>query len=151
MRLSSFIRTLIAAYLSFQIDGEKSKQIGNLPTIFLIGAQKGGTSSLFELMIQHPLLCPGEHKEPHFFDHPENFNKGVDFYRRIFTDQKCNNNSSAHFIDGTPIMHHQYIWGNIYSIYEGSKSIRKDLKFIALLREPVARDYSWYKHAVRTG
>jgi len=41
---------------------------GNLPSIFILGAQKGGSSSLFEFLLEHPTLCKGDHKEPHFFD-----------------------------------------------------------------------------------
>ena len=40
---------------------------GNLPLIFILGAQKGGSSSLFEFMREHPQLCGARKKEPQFF------------------------------------------------------------------------------------
>jgi len=42
-------------------------ETGNLPTIFILGAQKGGSSSLFEFMREHPQLCGARKKEPQFF------------------------------------------------------------------------------------
>ena len=42
-------------------------ETGNVPTIFILGAQKGGSSSLFEFMREHPQLCGARKKEPQFF------------------------------------------------------------------------------------
>ena len=37
------------------------------PRLYILGTQKGGSSSLYELMLAHPLFCGGDHKEPMFF------------------------------------------------------------------------------------
>jgi Sulfotransferase domain len=123
---------------------------GNLPKIFIVGVQKGGSSSLFELMIQHPLLCGGTHKESHFFDKLDNYNKGTDYYKSLYVDKKCSKNTESRYIDGTPMIHYTNVWERIYNTYQGVPDVRDNLKFIVLLREPVSRDYSWYQHAVRT-
>lgn len=34
----------------------------------IIGAQKGGTTSLYDYLSQHPLVCKGKRRETHFFD-----------------------------------------------------------------------------------
>lgn len=130
---------------------EKRRQGGTLPTIFVTGIQKGGSSSLYELMINHPLLCSGLHKEMHFFDHPENYVRGTNFYRQMYIDPKCDSKVGSRFIDATPILHYPSTWQRIYDTYSDSPDMRDNLKFIVLLREPVARDYSWYQHTVRTG
>lgn len=132
-------------------DSKKKGKVGNLPTVFIIGAQKGGSSSLYELMEQHPQVCGSKHKENHFFDHPENYAFGVDFYKSLFADVKCDNKAGSHFMDGTPVLHYPSVWRRIYDTYNHSISVRDSLKFIVLLREPVARDFSWYQHATRTG
>jgi hypothetical protein len=128
------------------------KGSGTLPSIFIVGAQKGGTSSLFELMIQHPLLCKGSSKEPHYFIPQKGTNayleKGTDFYRLQFNNATCDINKGAKYIDATPILHshdqvNESVWSRIYNTYNTSVQ-RDNLKFIALLREPVSRDYSWY-------
>ena len=130
---------------------DKRRQGGTLPTIFIIGIQKGGSSSLYELMIEHPLLCSGLHKEMHYFDHPDNYAKGTDFYRQMFSDPKCDSRNQSQYIDSTPVLHYPSVWQRIYDTYSYSVEMRDNLKFIVLLREPVAREYSWYQHTARTG
>ena len=129
----------------------KSKHTGTLPTIFIIGSQKGGSSSLYELMVEHPQICRGLHKELHYFDHLNNYAEGTEFYRLLFQNPKCDGIVGAHFVDATPIIHDLSTWKRIYETYSGSKNVRDNLKFIVLLREPVSRDYSWYQHMTRTG
>jgi Sulfotransferase domain len=130
---------------------EKRRQGGTLPTIFIVGAQKGGSSSLYELMIEHPKLCTGLHKENHFFDHQENYEMGTNYFREMYSDPKCDHIAGAHFVDATPTLHYPSTWQRIYDTYTESPIIRDNLKFIALLREPTAREFSWYQHSTRTG
>ena len=130
---------------------ERKWQGGTLPLIFVTGIQKGGSSSLYELMIKHPLICSGLHKEMHFFDHPENYMKGTGFYRQMYIDPKCDTKLGSRYIDATPIFHYPSTWQRIYDTYNDTPIIRDNLKFIVLLREPVAREYSWYQHTIRTG
>ena len=121
---------------------------GNLPLIFVAGVQKGGSSSLHELLIKHPLLCGGQHKESHYFDDINAHNKGVEFYKQQFNDPKCDGKSKARFVDSTPIFHINEVWERIKNTYPAA--LRDQLKFIVLLREPVSRDVSWYQQYVRT-
>jgi hypothetical protein len=152
MQSLQVISTLILASLFIQtaVNGNEKRENGTLPTIFIVGAQKGGTSSLFGLMIRHPLLCGGERKESQIFNHDVDYYRGFDYFKRGFRNEKCFNNPEAHFIDGSPIMDYQFIWDRIKSIYKNNLSMRDSLKFIALLREPVSRDVSWYKHHTKT-
>jgi hypothetical protein len=149
------ISILISACLLIQIPirgkDTNSDQKGRLPTVFLIGAAKAGTSSLFELMIQHPQLCSGEKKESHFFNDDDvnvEYHKGIDHYKHWFRDRKCDDISTTHFIDGTPIVHLKFVWERINSTYTGNEAVRDNLKFIVLLREPLSREISWYKHSM---
>jgi Sulfotransferase domain len=154
-----------------------SKVKGNLPSIFLVGGQKCGSSSLFELLTQHPLLLKvsrnsitgewypdpnnylfylthcfsiqGIHKEPHFFDAESEYKQGLDYYKsHYFPPSKgsSDDNSGSQFIDGTPMLHKDYVWERISTNYG---TARTALKFIVILREPVARDISWYQQVVR--
>ena len=45
---------------------------------------KGGTSFLYHLLTRHPLVEPAARKELHFFDQPEYFDHGAEWYRRCF-------------------------------------------------------------------
>ena len=127
-----------------------SGSVGYLPSLFLVGAQKSGSSSLFELLMQHPLILKGTHKEKHFFNIDETYEKGASYYRSLFVpDGKMDPN--ALFMDGTPMMECVQCWQRIWDTYtqEGATKQRDNLKFIALLREPVSRDLSGYQHGVR--
>ena len=138
------------AHTARKIDNRPSGD-GALPSIFIVGAQKGGSSSLFELMTGHPSFCSGDHKEIHYFDNLAIYEKGIEHYKQMFTDPKCSRISGARFIDGTPILHYPAVWQRIYDTYSFNVTLRTNLKFIVLLREPVAREYSWYQHTTRAG
>ena len=45
----------------------------SIPNLFIVGAPKCGTTSMFDFLVQHKEVAYGIHKEPHFFneDHPE--------------------------------------------------------------------------------
>ena len=55
-----------------------------LPTFFIIGAAKAGTTSLSSLIDEHPEagIVPG--KEPHFFSYDENYARGIGWYASLF-------------------------------------------------------------------
>ncbi|HBE53503.1 MAG TPA: sulfotransferase, partial [Cyanobacteria bacterium UBA11369] len=48
----------------------------------IIGAQKSGTTSLYNYLIQHPQVVPARTKEVHYFD--LNFDKGIEWYQEQF-------------------------------------------------------------------
>ena len=54
----------------------------------VIGAQKGGTTTLFEHLRHHPGLCLPADKEAPFFNRPELYSRGVDHLC-----QSCNRSS----------------------------------------------------------
>ena len=127
------------------------KDVGFLPNIFIVGGQKCGSSSLFELLMKHPLLNKGTHKEPHFFDGENEFKKGLEYYTTTFFPPRKaddNNPRQQRFMDGTPIFHKPIVWERIYNSMVPYVQCA-GLKFIVLLREPVARDLSWYSHQTR--
>lgn len=110
---------------------------GTLPSIMIIGAQKAGTTTLHNLLAQHPKVHQGLIKESHFFDKPENFKRGLKWYRALFPKVK----SGEHTIDSTPMMYHE-------AIPELAAGIVPQTKIIMLLRDPVSRGFSHYLHNV---
>ena len=50
------------------------------PNFIIIGAMKAATTSLYTYLKQHPEIFIPAFKEPHFFDIPENYNNGLDWY-----------------------------------------------------------------------
>ncbi|MFX0210564.1 MAG: sulfotransferase [Candidatus Hodarchaeota archaeon] len=54
------------------------------PNYLVIGAGKSGTTSLCELLDQHPRVFMSNPKELRFFSHDKNFQRGWDWYESFF-------------------------------------------------------------------
>lgn len=52
--------------------------------IVIVGAMKSGTTTLFELLSQHPAIAPCRDKEPGFFAFEDTFAKGFDWFDTLF-------------------------------------------------------------------
>jgi hypothetical protein len=124
------------------------------PEVFLIGAQRAGTTTLAYLLDQHPHIALAQPKEPHFFTH--NWDRGFDWYEERFP-----NSSEAISIDAStsysmaPVTRDRRRNRQKDKEYEGVPakvfSANPGAKFIYLLRDPVERTYSGYWHNVRMG
>lgn len=119
-----------------------------LPDYLIIGAQKAGTTTVYDNLIKHPGVLPCDIKEVHFFD--RNWKKGVKWYKAHFpysTSLKERDNQGNALITGE---------GSPYYLYhplvpERVKQTVPNTKFIVVLRNPVERAYSHYQHEVRKG
>lgn len=135
------------------------------------GAQKCGTTSLFEYMAQHPLVVKGKRRETHYFDWrwnskletPEahlNFCKcvGVRCSARFLTFTVMSFLVDMNFFhsdldkypslmtgESTPsyLLHGDIVIPRIKSVLPFS-----DIRFLVMLRDPVARAYSQYHMAI---
>jgi len=120
-----------------------------LPDFIIIGAQKSGTTSLFEYLARHPQVKPSFTKEVHFFDGGKNpeidtFAKGTSWYRAHFP---FNTGERRRFITGeaSPL----YLFNPLAP--ERIFNLVPEVKLIALLRNPVERAISHYFHEKRKG
>jgi Sulfotransferase domain len=118
-----------------------------LPDFIIIGAQKGGTTSLYHYLAQHPSVAPALKKEVHFFD--SNFSKGLRWYRAQFS-------SSFYRYYAKNVWRRDLITGEASPYYilhpQTPKRVFEtvpEAKLIVLLRSPVDRAYSHYQHNVR--
>ena len=61
-----------------------------VPNFLCVGAQKAGTTTLYEILRQHPdIFLPQKVKETKFFVFEEKYAKGLDFYsQEYFRDYK---------------------------------------------------------------
>ena len=111
-----------------------------LPDFLILGAQKGGTTSLFAWLSEHPDLRPASKKEVHFFDN--NFERGEGWYRRHFPP-RWRRRSGDRTGEATP----SYLFAP--RAPERVAALLPAARFVALLRDPVKRAYSHYHHNVR--
>lgn len=111
---------------------------------FILGAQKSGTTYLTNLLCKHPEVCMPKQKEVHYFT--RNFHRGEEWYWRQFREKKGANC----FGEATP----NYLAVNYPEYAAVSKRIQQTLpgaKFIIVLRNPVDRAISAYKHHLVRG
>jgi hypothetical protein len=127
-----------------------------LPSFLIIGAQRAGTTSLFNYLLRHPDTAGPRGgysavwwtKETHFFD--EKYANGVDWYRAFFPleSTRARYGRRGHDLkagEATPYyMFHPAVPGRVAETLP-------DAQLIALLRDPVERAYSHYQMMVRTG
>jgi sulfotransferase family protein len=112
-----------------------------LPDFIIIGTQRGGTTSLYNYLCAHPKIAPARVKEVHYFS--VNYHKGLDWYESFFPRtrglrRRITGEASPYYI------FHPHSPGRVLETCP-------DVKLIALLREPVARAFSHYRHEVALG
>jgi hypothetical protein len=136
-----------------------------LPSFFIIGERKCGTSSLYRYLVAHPHVLPCKVKEPDFFSKPlwkliKNFSK----YKKLFPT--INNQGSLEFqwpeLDENGVLYTetvsvereegvQYITGeaSVNTFYYANpfyiKKFLPNVKIILMLREPAERTFSHYR------
>ena len=124
------------------------------PNILFAGVQKSGSTSiadyLFGAGVCRPRVFDSEpawfSKEVHFFDKPKRYEQGLKFYRRRF--EKCSHEKFV--MDATPdtFRYPERVHSTYSSARDAQTDLVADLKIIVTLREPVARELSWYNHQV---
>ena len=115
-----------------------------LPDFLIIGAQKSGTTSLYNHLIQHPGVGTAFEKEVRYFN--DHYEEGVNWYRAHFPLQMHANRMTRRH-------------GSRYLTGEGEPSylpnpkapervldLVPDVKLIVMLRNPVDRAFSHYHH-----
>lgn len=116
------------------------------PTLFLIGAEKSGTTKLAHLLSQHPDICLATGKEPAYFTH--NYDKGLDWYEGLFATPEA-----RYLLDASVGYTQAYLDGSEDELQTPRRihELSPDAKFLYLLRNPAERLYSAYQHFTRTG
>lgn len=111
-----------------------------LPAFIIIGAQRGGTTSLFNYLCQHPSIMAPKHREIHFFD--RNFERGIAWYRRHFPRPQ---RGDRPIISGESSPY--YLFHPL--VAQRTAAALPATKLIVLLRNPVDRAYSHYQHVLK--
>lgn len=119
-----------------------------LPDLLIIGAMKSGTTTLFQMLSEHPGFMPPSTKEIQFFNNPRNFDRGPAWYRAHFPSRRKMLRRSeqlgyrAATGEATPSMH-------IPMYAENAARIVPNARLVVSLRDPVERAWSHYQHMRR--
>lgn len=116
-----------------------------MPSFFILGGRRTGTASLTHYLEQHPAISFTRPRDPAFFLREELYARGLDYYHKNFCSAI-----------GTPTWLGESSPGYYASPQVVGQRLRlsygdQPLKFIVLLREPVARAWSHYLSHVHHG
>jgi hypothetical protein len=114
-----------------------------LPDFLIIGAQKCGTNSLYDLLTQHPGVERAITKELNYFN--LHFEKGVEWYRSQLPLPRRNEGRKSITGEATP----DYLF--YPDAAKRAAQVVPQARLIVLLRNPVDRAYSHYHHQIRKG
>ncbi len=112
------------------------------PNFLIIGAEKCGTSSLYQYIIEHPHVLGAIEKEIHYFTY--NFDKGLDWYRSHFSPLAQNSDYITGEASTSYIACHNNAPQKVFNLFP-------QVKLLAVIRDPVARAISHYHQLVRLG
>lgn len=111
------------------------------PNFMIIGAEKSGTTSLFQYLRQHPAVMPSIEKEIDFFD--MEYEQGLDWYLAHFPRMPA----APKWITGETSANY------LYSDVAPERVFRHfpNIQLAVILRNPVDRTISRYSMMVRNG
>ena len=110
-----------------------------LPTFLVIGAMKGGTTSLCAYLAEHPEVYISEEKELHFFIDAGNWARGRTWYEAQFAsagDAVARGEGSTTYA----------LWPNQDGVPERVVGMIPEIRIVYVVREPLSRVVSHYAH-----
>lgn len=113
--------------------------------LFVLGVQKCGTTSLADLLNEHPEVFVPSIKETYFFNLDANFSKGADWFEKEFYSTQRAQDVKWRG-DATP-----FYLGSKEAIDRIAEYADAEARFIVILRDPVKRAISAYQHMQRLG
>ena len=122
-------------------------RLRGLPDFVIIGAQKSGTTSLYDFVIKHPAIASASTKEVEYFSM---WHKHGDlWYRSNFPTSLLRyyfyKKTKQKLLSGEASPNYLFY----PTVPSRMKAILPDIKLIVILRNPVDRAYSHYNHKVR--
>ena len=120
-----------------------------LPGFIMIGAQRCGTTSLFRALTAHPqVVRPAFHKGINFFD--LNYPRGMTWYRGHFPVSPIAETVTARH--GGPVSFEAsgYYMYHPFALERIAHHLPQ-VKLVVMLRDPVERAYSAYRHELSRG
>jgi hypothetical protein len=120
-----------------------------LPDFLIIGTQRGGTTSLYKYLVQHPNLAHALTKEIRFFD--LNYHRGMAWYRSRFPSRRYREGVRRR--RGLDLVVGEASPDYLFHPHAPARVARDlpEVKLIVLLRDPVDRAYSHYWHQFKRG
>jgi hypothetical protein len=126
-----------------------TQQMRALPDFMVIGTQKGGTSSLLNYLLAHPNVGRHTRKEIHYFD--REYHRGPAWYRGHFPLRAGLRLRAA--VTGGPAMCGESSPSYLAHPQAASRAaaLVPGARLVVLLRNPIERAHSHFRHQQRRG
>ena len=129
------------AYRGFSM---ATKSARTLPDFVMVGGQRCGTTSLFKNLAEHPqVLRPGIDKGTDYYT--LHYDKGLDWYRSRFPVRAVGNLRTRSHGPASVFEACTYYMFHPFAIERMAQDL-PDAKVVVMLRNPVERAFSAYKH-----
>lgn len=130
--------------------GSATSGMRQLPSFVLVGAQRAGTTSFFRALQSHPLIHSANyHKGVNYFD--VNYDKGAAWYQGHFPTTSYLQRRTRD-VAGDPVT---FEASGYYMFHpRAAERMARDLpdvRILMMLRDPVERAYSAWKHELARG
>lgn len=112
----------------------------------IVGTQKGGTTSLFYYLSQHPQISESKMKETNFFLKDNKWCKGIDYYESLY---EWNPDRHAMALEASP--NYTHTLNRARTAIQRMKTVDIEYKFIYVLRDPIQKIESMRKQGVYQG
>ncbi len=112
-----------------------------LPSFLVIGAMKAGSTSLFRWLGEHPEVRLPAEKEPNFFSDDRRYARGRSWYESLFPEGAVTGEASVGYTDPAVAT----------KAAQRAAALVPSAKLIFLVRDPLERMRSHYRHEVQRG
>lgn len=119
------------------------EQLARMPNFFLLGAAKCGTTSVYQMLKKHPEIYMSKDKETHFFHNDRKYGLGVSYYLDTYFS-----GSESYPARGEASPEYLATPADVAPRIRDTCAT-ETLKFVIILRDPVQRAYSHYRHQIR--
>ncbi|MEM9904666.1 MAG: sulfotransferase domain-containing protein [Cyanobacteria bacterium P01_D01_bin.44] len=115
-------------------------------TAIIIGTQKGGTTSLFNYLSQHPQISESKVKETNFFLKDSQWDRGLEYYKNLW---EWDSQKHLTALEASP--NYTNSLKNASKVIQRIQTIDATFKFIYILRDPIKKIESMRKQGVYQG
>ncbi|MBX2862018.1 MAG: sulfotransferase domain-containing protein [Leptolyngbyaceae cyanobacterium MAG.088] len=112
----------------------------------IIGTQKGGTTSLFNYLSQHPQIAASRIKEVDFFYRDSIWEKGIDYYESLWNWEPQTHRIALEASPG-----YTQSFAIVEKVIQRVKTLDANFKFIYILRSPIPKIQSMRKQGFYQG
>jgi Sulfotransferase domain len=128
--------------------GAMTERLRLRPGFIMIGVQRSGTTSMFRMLEAHPQVVHAHRKQVNYFD--LNYARGMSWYYGHFPVASRARHSAGGFGEPVAFEASGYYIYHPFALERMARDL-PDMRLVVMLRDPIERAYSAYKHEYARG